>query len=176
VSGERGHRALWRRPVGLPFVLCWGDVGAIAHACGITVQAVSQWKRIPERHLPTMARRLNTTPERLRPDLAIRRHAMNIDIDPKDAAMAERAICEAVDEVDGHRVAVSQAAAREARCALALAEAKAEHDRAVLASKRARAALTRVRSGHLASGIPAGRLGPLVPSPSPAMEGGGVKT
>lgn len=44
-------------------------VKEIALACGISPAAVSQWRRVPERHLEVVAALVGMTPTELRPDL-----------------------------------------------------------------------------------------------------------
>jgi len=92
---QRGPAAMWRRPGSYPVFRKWGDVSRIADACGITAQSVSEWKRVPERHLQTVSRLVGVTPERLRPDLAVR-NLMTKDMDPRDAAQAEEFVRKAV--------------------------------------------------------------------------------
>ncbi|MFT9016438.1 MAG: hypothetical protein ABF990_11970 [Acetobacter sp.] len=41
----------------------------ISEACGLSTAAVSQWKRVPRRHLDTVSRLSGKRPEELRPDL-----------------------------------------------------------------------------------------------------------
>jgi hypothetical protein len=44
-------------------------VTTIARALGLTTGAVSQWRRVPERHLAVVARIAHTSKRKLRPDL-----------------------------------------------------------------------------------------------------------
>lgn len=46
-----------------------GAVKRLASACGVSHAAVSQWIRVPERHLQVVAREIGYDPEALRPDL-----------------------------------------------------------------------------------------------------------
>ena len=47
-----------------------GLMASIAQSCGISRQAVLQWKRVPEQHLDTVAKKvLGVGPWELRPDL-----------------------------------------------------------------------------------------------------------
>lgn len=46
-----------------------GAVKRLAEACSLTTQAVSQWRRVPKKHLAAVARVTGRTPEELRPDL-----------------------------------------------------------------------------------------------------------
>lgn len=41
----------------------------IARACGITRQAVHQWKRVPPQQVLTVAEIIELTPEQIRPDV-----------------------------------------------------------------------------------------------------------
>lgn len=42
---------------------------AISEACGLSTAAVSQWKRVPKRHLETVAQVTGVSAPELRPDL-----------------------------------------------------------------------------------------------------------
>jgi pyruvate kinase len=44
-------------------------VTTLARALGLTTGAVSQWRRVPERHLAAVARIARVSKRRLRPDL-----------------------------------------------------------------------------------------------------------
>jgi pyruvate kinase len=44
-------------------------VTTLARALGLTTGAVSQWRRVPERHLAAVARLTRVSKRRLRPDL-----------------------------------------------------------------------------------------------------------
>lgn len=46
-----------------------GAVTAIALATGVSRSAVSQWRKVPDRHLATVARITGKSPKDLRPDL-----------------------------------------------------------------------------------------------------------
>ena len=50
-------------------------VTQIAETLGISRAAVSQWKRVPEKHLPVVARITRISKRRLRPDLYPEREA-----------------------------------------------------------------------------------------------------
>ena len=50
-------------------------VTRIAEATGISKAAVSQWRRVPERHLATVAKITRISKRRLRPDLYPEREA-----------------------------------------------------------------------------------------------------
>lgn len=41
----------------------------ISEACGLSTAAVAQWKRVPKRHLQTVAAVCGKAPRELRPDL-----------------------------------------------------------------------------------------------------------
>ena len=45
-----------------------GGTKRIADACGVTTQAVSQWRRVPRRHVETVAAIFGIPADRLRPD------------------------------------------------------------------------------------------------------------
>lgn len=67
---RRGPQAAWRFHGEYPFIRSWGDASRIAAACGqVSVQAVSQWKRLPHRHLNTVAALLQVPAGVLRPDI-----------------------------------------------------------------------------------------------------------
>lgn len=175
---QRGPRAFWRRS-GYPLFRMWGDISRIARACNLTPQSVSEWKRVPERHLPTVAQLLGTTPERLRPDLALR-NLMTTDMDPRDAAIAEDTILKAVEAMDTRRVGLRERQVAAARSAARLEEARLEHERDQIEVKKARGALTRTRRNFLATGVPAGRLDQTgmdgTPVPLPSHGVGGVES
>ncbi|WP_222594212.1 helix-turn-helix domain-containing protein [Kozakia baliensis] len=166
----------------MPFILKWGDGSEIAAACGVSSPAVSQWKRVPERHLPKVAELLNTTPERLRPDLAVR-NLMNKDMDPRDAAKAEEFIAKAVHAVEDKHVAVLEAQAARQRRVAEKAEAELRLAQADAELKRARSALSRTKQNMIHAGVPRHRLdldaamegNPPLPALS-APEVGGVKS
>ncbi|GBQ27139.1 hypothetical protein AA12717_2578 [Gluconacetobacter sacchari DSM 12717] len=62
--------------MGYPIFRRWGDISQIAAACGaITPQSVSEWKRVPRRHVETVAAMLGVPPGILRPDLNLARLA-----------------------------------------------------------------------------------------------------
>ncbi len=42
---------------------------SIAEACGISTAAVSQWNRVPRRHVEAVARVTGIDPQQLRPDM-----------------------------------------------------------------------------------------------------------
>jgi DNA-binding transcriptional regulator YdaS (Cro superfamily) len=46
-----------------------GAVKRIAEACAISTAAVSQWKRVPRRHIATVAQAMGVEPGRVRPDI-----------------------------------------------------------------------------------------------------------
>ncbi|NVN03840.1 helix-turn-helix domain-containing protein [Asaia spathodeae] len=46
-----------------------GAVKQMAAACKISHAAVSQWERVPKRHLHAVSREVGIPPETLRPDL-----------------------------------------------------------------------------------------------------------
>ncbi|WP_148505814.1 hypothetical protein [Tanticharoenia sakaeratensis] len=55
---------------GYPIVRQWGDLKRIATACGgLSVQTVSEWKRVPRRRVAAVAAALGVPPGVLRPDL-----------------------------------------------------------------------------------------------------------
>lgn len=179
---QRGHRALWRRPGSMPFIRKWGDVKRIARACGVTVQAVSLWKRVPERHLAVVADLLGVTPEQLRPDLVVRNMMMK-DVDPRDARRGEDMIADAVRQLEEKRLAVLTARAERQRCVASVSDAELALGQADSRLKRARTSLARARQTFLHAGIPAHRLdaedADVVPPPlSPVLiaEVGGVKS
>lgn len=73
---QRGPEAPWRLMMGYPIFRRWGDISQIAAACGaITPQSVSEWKRVPRRHVETVAAMLGVPPGILRPDLNLARLA-----------------------------------------------------------------------------------------------------
>lgn len=75
-SAQRGPQAPWRLNGGYPFIRSWGDAGRIATVCGqVSVQAVSQWKRVPRRHLNSVASLLGVPAGVLRPDIDLVRLA-----------------------------------------------------------------------------------------------------
>jgi len=47
----------------------YGKQTEIAVACGITPQAVHQWKRVPSQWVHTVSEIMNLTPEEIRPDI-----------------------------------------------------------------------------------------------------------
>ena len=42
----------------------------IAAACGVTTAAVSQWRRVPRKHIEAVAQVMDVQPDALRPDLS----------------------------------------------------------------------------------------------------------
>lgn len=185
VQGQhRGPFAPWRRPYGLRFIRQWGDCSRIADACGVTAQAVSQWKRVPERHLTTVASLLNTTPERLRPDIAQRKLMTSASMHPNDAAAAlallnsqtDRAVAEFEDlYLDAQKAIANLHLARSH-----VEEANLSYERARMAVRRSRSAMARARRRMRDAGIaiPDFDADPLPTDPSPTFstqEVGGVK-
>jgi len=159
MTAIRGPRAFWRRPGSFPFIRNWGDVQKIAQVCGITVQAVSQWKRVPDRHLFTVAQLLGLSPWQLRPDLTVRNLTMT-DMDPRDARLAEDTIQAAASQMEARRLAVLTAQADRQRRAAAKAQAELDLAQADADLRRARQALSRARQTFVNAGIPEDRLNP----------------
>jgi hypothetical protein len=50
-----------------------GGVSAVARACRITRQSVSEWKRIPAHHCITLERLCGISRKKLRPDVFVER-------------------------------------------------------------------------------------------------------
>lgn len=184
---ERGPFALWRRPAGQRFITHWGDCSRIAGACGVTTQAVSQWKRVPERHVRAVAALLGTTPERLRPDLAEKHLMTSTDMNPVDAAAAlarrEEGISLAVNELEDLHLATEKAVANVHLARSHQAEANLAYERARASLRRARSSEARARRRMRDAGLPVPNFtsdldgGGSLPSPtSPAVGIGGVKS
>lgn len=73
---QRGPQAAWRFHGEYPFIRSWGDASRIAAACSqVSVQAVSQWKRVPHRHLNVVASLLGVPAGIVRPDIDLLRLA-----------------------------------------------------------------------------------------------------
>jgi len=49
-----------------------GMTKSVSEACGIRSQTISNWKRVPAKHVDTVARITGMKPYRLRPDLYTR--------------------------------------------------------------------------------------------------------
>ena len=49
-----------------------GTTKAVSEACGIRSQTISNWTRVPAKHVDTVARITGVKPYRLRPDLYTR--------------------------------------------------------------------------------------------------------
>lgn len=186
VGHERGPFAVWRRPVGQRFITRWGDCSRIAGACGVTTQAVSQWKRVPERHVRAVAALLGTTPERLRPDLAEKHLMTSTDMNPSDAAAAlarrDESISQAVNELEDLHLATEKAVANLHLARSHQAEASLAYERARASLRRARSSEARARRRMREAGLPVPSFtsdlaGPDdLPSPTAAAVGiGGVK-
>jgi len=63
-----------------------GAVKEIAACCGVSHAAVSQWWRVPRRHVAAVSRRTGVTPEALRPDLFGRSVARESSVEANGAA------------------------------------------------------------------------------------------
>ncbi|PAK77817.1 Cro/CI family transcriptional regulator [Acetobacter fabarum] len=146
---SRGPFAPWRRPYGQRFIRHWGDCSRIAAACGVTAQAVSQWKRVPERHLLIVAGLLSTTPERLRPDIAQRKLMTSTSMHPSDAAAALALLNSqterAVSELEDLYLATQKATANLHLARSHVEEANLSYEQARMAVRRSRAAMARAR-------------------------------
>ncbi|MCP1215597.1 helix-turn-helix domain-containing protein [Acetobacter orientalis] len=158
IGHERGPFAVWRRPVGQRFINRWGDCSRIAGACGVTTQAVSQWKRVPERHVRAVAALLGTTPERLRPDLAEKHLMTSTDMAPSDAAAAlarrDESITQSVIELEDLHLATEKALANLHLARSHQAEANLAYERARASLRRARSSEARARRRMRDAGLP----------------------
>jgi DNA-binding transcriptional regulator YdaS (Cro superfamily) len=47
-----------------------GMTTKVAKACGVSASTVSEWGRVPTRHIATVARLLEISPAQVRPDMA----------------------------------------------------------------------------------------------------------
>ncbi|MBB2200469.1 hypothetical protein [Gluconacetobacter tumulisoli] len=119
--------------MGYPICRRWGDISRIAAACGdLTAQSVSEWKRVPRRHVETVAAMLGVPPGVLRPDLNLARLAAGEPGTLLEILLAWRIICTA-------RTVL-------ARATQACLDAEAERDRIACALQEAEARLARDRT------------------------------